>query len=272
MSRPCKLTLNHPSAQLSKEVQGICLPLFEGFGINAFSYSRVFPDGSRSELWSDPDALHHTFINKKYIAQNYTPDNYNNNERYVYLMSKASQSREEMGKMYVKQLLDQREIFDHDNCFLIVNKMPELCEYFIFYTSKQFETGVNFYLNHLHQLENFSSEFKEKAAKLIQLVDTDKIVKPWRERSTNDPNIQTVSKSVNVKQETFPSLLTKREKQVAQHIIEGKTALESAILLGISKRTVESYIDNIKNKYACNTKPQLVAELIASNWYEDKVD
>lgn len=51
--------------------------------------------------------------------------------------------------------------------------------------------------------------------------------------------------------------LSQREKECLKFLIDGKTAKETASLLGLSRRTIESYFENIKNKLSCETKQEV---------------
>jgi FixJ family two-component response regulator len=55
--------------------------------------------------------------------------------------------------------------------------------------------------------------------------------------------------------------LTAREKESAFWLFNGKTIPEIALILNISKRTVEKFITSIKNKFDCCTLFQLGNEL-----------
>ena len=60
------------------------------------------------------------------------------------------------------------------------------------------------------------------------------------------------------------SLLSQRERQCLELLLQGKTAKETAAHLGLSRRTVESYFQTIKQKLRCSNKGQLfsIAELL----------
>jgi DNA-binding CsgD family transcriptional regulator len=55
------------------------------------------------------------------------------------------------------------------------------------------------------------------------------------------------------------STLTKRESECLYYLARGKTAQEIADMIFISRRTVEKHIENIKYKFNCKTKSQLIA-------------
>lgn len=56
--------------------------------------------------------------------------------------------------------------------------------------------------------------------------------------------------------------LTPREVECGKWLILGKTAEETATILGLSRRTVEDYLASMKVKLGCNNKVQLAVELI----------
>lgn len=60
--------------------------------------------------------------------------------------------------------------------------------------------------------------------------------------------------------------LSKREKECLNQIVRGKSARAIADLLGLSKRTVEGYLENIKNKLNVSTKSELIAKIFDKNF------
>lgn len=55
--------------------------------------------------------------------------------------------------------------------------------------------------------------------------------------------------------------LTCREAQVIQYLAQGKNTVEIAIILRVSKRTLESHIINLKMKFNCSTLFQLALKI-----------
>lgn len=53
------------------------------------------------------------------------------------------------------------------------------------------------------------------------------------------------------------SLLSLRERECLELLLQGKTAKETAVALDLSHRTVESYFEHIKKKLKCSNKGQL---------------
>lgn len=52
--------------------------------------------------------------------------------------------------------------------------------------------------------------------------------------------------------------ISQREKEVIFYLIRGKTAKEIALMLGLTYRTVERYMDALKIKFDCSSKSQLI--------------
>lgn len=55
--------------------------------------------------------------------------------------------------------------------------------------------------------------------------------------------------------------LTERQLQCAEYLLQGKTAREIAELLGLSRRTVEYYLSNIKSKLECKNKAEMILKI-----------
>ncbi|MCD6040009.1 MAG: helix-turn-helix transcriptional regulator [Gammaproteobacteria bacterium] len=62
--------------------------------------------------------------------------------------------------------------------------------------------------------------------------------------------------------ETGKEYLTKREAEILLYILQGHPAKKIGQLLGISFRTVESYISMLKLKFRCDRKNELISMCI----------
>ena len=58
------------------------------------------------------------------------------------------------------------------------------------------------------------------------------------------------------------SILTKREKEVFELLINNKTTTEIAIILGISEKTVRNHISNSMQKLGVKGRASAVIELL----------
>ena len=83
-----------------------------------------------------------------------------------------------------------------------------------------------------------------------------------------DANVQ-INFLNSLKPKQYPAAsrgeLTLREKECLFYLRRGMTAKEIARPLGLSHRTVEHYIDKIKNKLGCRTRSELICAAIDMN-------
>lgn len=61
--------------------------------------------------------------------------------------------------------------------------------------------------------------------------------------------------------------LTSRECECVFLLIRGKSAKEIGVLLSLSKRTIESYIENIKNKMNCKNKAEILVKAVLNGYH-----
>lgn len=52
---------------------------------------------------------------------------------------------------------------------------------------------------------------------------------------------------------------SRREADCLVHFLHGKTANETGLALGLSRRTVEFYVKNMRQKVGCRTKAELIS-------------
>ncbi|MBK2084699.1 helix-turn-helix transcriptional regulator [Francisella adeliensis] len=72
-------------------------------------------------------------------------------------------------------------------------------------------------------------------------------------------------KNLRLTQQSFIDLydinITNREKDISLQLASNKTSKQIALSLGLSYRTVEQYIDNLKNKFGVFSKQDLESKL-----------
>jgi DNA-binding CsgD family transcriptional regulator len=67
--------------------------------------------------------------------------------------------------------------------------------------------------------------------------------------------------------EDYPgATLTPREAQCMVHLLQGKTQAKVAEAMGLSRRTIEFYVRNMKLKLGCETQPELIEFVYGSEF------
>lgn len=70
-------------------------------------------------------------------------------------------------------------------------------------------------------------------------------------------------------QKAYQCGLSKRETECLFYLLDGCTAKEIAAPLKLSHRTVERYIENMKNKLGCSTVSELIVKVLQNEINKD---
>jgi len=74
---------------------------------------------------------------------------------------------------------------------------------------------------------------------------------------------------MSVKKDTYlGAKLSYRQSQCLYHLLRGKSAAVTGKILGLSQKTVEYYIDEIKNKMMCGTKTEIIEKSIERGYFD----
>lgn len=61
---------------------------------------------------------------------------------------------------------------------------------------------------------------------------------------------------------SFDKKLSPRESECMFYLLRGKTSKQIAEILNLSARTVEQYVNSLKNKLSCSTKSDLISKML----------
>ena len=98
--------------------------IFHGYPVNSYSFSRLFKNGMRIEIWSDFLALEHTMVLNKFLPRKNTTVFYPGifTKRFFYLESHIDGMPVHDRIKYKNQLNSLKEIFDYTRPINIVEK------------------------------------------------------------------------------------------------------------------------------------------------------
>lgn len=119
-------------------------------------------------------------------------------------------------------------------------------------------------VNELPVLKRFCRFFEEEAGSVIDGVESDPILLLPFLNSRFDTSEESFGLSEQSRAVLFSQMgvkqpkLSTREKECLRLCIEGESARSIAHNLSLSRRTVESYLDNIKVKMNCYSKSELI--------------
>lgn len=254
------LRKNHPALYAPKHVQNICKPLFQNSLINYFEYVKVYNNGKGVRLDTKNGFLPYLHRNNNYLDLN-TLDK---NNRIQFISMNCLPSGIDERSLSTINLFSNK--FDLDNIFTFRKNSGDVLELASFGTSRGKDWSIaNYYYSHIDYLENFIRYFKTQAKNIIELLEKPHNILTFNRHtnhveyfsSTNNQNKSNIF--INVWTDSYADTvsLTRREWDCMKLLAHGKTAKETAYVLNISYRTVESYIDTLKHKLHCTNKSLL---------------
>ncbi len=249
-----KLKNDHPFLTTSQDVKEIIKPL-QRFDINFFGYKLCYKDGSRFYLNSDAEFMRYYFNKECYTYAN--TESYPADSRpRIALWSTVGQE-----ELYD----DVRERFDYDHGLYLIIPGKDYFELFSFATSSKNDFVLNQYFASFEFFLGFTAYFNDKANAIISKAEQSRILAPVRQIELGMPFEQKqLDTAVNALKKTNSESinLSARQWECARHLIEGKTVGQMADATGLSARTIEFYLANLRKKLQCRNKAQLIVKLL----------
>ncbi|MBY0281440.1 MAG: helix-turn-helix transcriptional regulator [Alphaproteobacteria bacterium] len=234
----------------------VCRPLFDNFMITQFFYIKIFNDNNTrlyvcsEKKWME-SYIQNNFQDDLPHMQTYLPENLN------YSLWAGFKKDTVYNAVYDLNIWNGFNIYEKEGTSTVT---------YAFATTPLNEEMINFYINNLNVLREFIFYFKRKAANIIDTSDPSKLIVSKNKNPTFNidsrfvknfslkSNLQTFSFKGKLLNITFSN----RETACLYQLTTGKTSKEIGKLLGISPRTVESYINNVKEKTGYRNKSELI--------------
>ncbi len=243
---------------MAPSVEEISKVFCHHFGITHFWYTRFFPGGEYLGLG-----------NETTWTQNfYDKDLYNVPNLLIHNLKNAPLHQESSfiwDDMYTEKcvLLNELRNFNIGNIFSVVIKNDIFAETFTFASACADTQVMHFYIRHIDIIKNFCSSFKEKGSPLIQQCNLKEMPSLSGQKIfLREPEPPSWQQSITSFYQEITGTATlpysKREGECLFHLSAGKTAKEMAREMGLSFRTVEYYIANIKKKTGHKKQTDLV--------------
>ncbi len=254
----------------SSPINKITKPLKKHLGINFFGYHRIDNKGKYVVLTDHPAWAEYYLENKLFQSDPFLrhPREYSNGISFfgdVNLEKKAFPDTLNVA---------WRKITKSTDGIVLIEKNKDVVEFFIFAGNHPANNGFNkLFLNHLPLLRAFSDHFKKEARSILVKQTEENFSLPfsWETAGncspTFDPKIE-VSKQkqflASIGHEEILNkvhTLTPREMDCLKQLHNGTTSVKGvAAELSLSPRTVEYYLENIKNKLDCWNKEDLAVK------------
>ncbi len=242
--------------RLSDQILPIVSPLIDAFNLSQFCYFFVTQKGHAACLSSHPEWTefyhyndlfkHNPFLrNPKHLPEGVFFSENIREERYL-------------------ESKNQARKFGIGDSILMASKIEGKWEGFSF-NLKAIDENCALLMNELPLLKQFCREFKQKARKAIldlaaEPIDLLTLIgEAYHQPSITSPYLSQRKRAKLLSQLQIPiPHLSKREKECLILYLQGETARSIGAYLSLSHRTVEDYLENIKNKLNCFDKTELL--------------
>ena len=246
-------------------VKEICKPLTEYLGIRFFGYMKLYNDCSYLLLHNG----YNDFI-RKHMETIRGQDAHFKNE---FRNTLADGPNFFLWPIKYKTLSPISSLHDEFNIwhgFSINYRHPEYIEHFAFAFNKNADDKSHFYLQNASLLAKFCDYFKIQVYDLIDCANKNKLaiyedkfdisclekIEIKRKEFFDEINKPNNRQLINQNGDLIK--LTKREADCMSIFMQNRTIKEIGKHLELSPRTVERYIENVKQKLGVNYKSQLV--------------
>jgi DNA-binding CsgD family transcriptional regulator len=239
---------SHYFMKVGNDLNQVMAPVLSEHGINFFRYFKLNADGSRVHLCNNSDWTNHFYKEGLYKVawyDRYEPS-YHASNRSIW-DEKVLTSDNIVG-------IHARTIFDIHHGFSVIKAHDNYCEVFDFATTQDNTEINNLYKRSPESLDDIIFFFRNKARSLILDANKNIISLPMEmklrksELDTKVLNHANISKYF-IDTDNGETYLTRREYDCVSLWFCGKTAKQIGAILGMSFRTVETHLENVKGKF-----------------------
>ncbi|MBS0653081.1 MAG: autoinducer binding domain-containing protein [Verrucomicrobia bacterium] len=247
----------------SDRIKRATCSLRDHFGISYFTYHRIDKEGKYTVLVDRPDWAEHYVEEKYFLDDPFLREMGVYNSGFCFLEDHGSEER------YKRVLKAGSEKFHLDTSVLLIEKRADAVEFFGYCGNRSSCLLDKLYLNHPELLRSFGSYFKAQLNDVLREMEGEagflkelkgedffcpELIQPSIKQELQCAYLKGIGKEQDVLR---AGLLSQREKECLKMLIQGKSAKETAAALNLSSRTVESYLENAKNKLSCFSKQDL---------------
>lgn len=263
------LNANHPFINVSKHLATLCQPLLS-LGIHHFSYMKHFADGRRFNLSNKPQWIEDYFNLALYNSSLFENLPLKPHSKFDIWIGDYDLDVYRHGKLY----------YNTSHAITITEANCKFREIFLFSTTPDNPHAINDLVNHIDVLYHFIVYLKDQAFDLFINAENNRLLLPGINNLIQAPfSNQSLNKVIrNFYQSTrvykyaieFENgnkvKITNREIDCLSHLLQNRNAAETAKIMNLSRRTVESYLDNIRLKLNCDSKSELYQQIVSDKY------
>jgi LuxR family quorum-sensing system transcriptional regulator SolR len=242
---------NNIAIESSIDLEHISQPL-KKTGIELFGYHRLYNDGTEIMLCNDAIWTAY-YYNNKFTIENGVLEKVGL-DKFEYIIWPTEWPKCSMRKA--------KEISHISHLMSLKLNSENYCEFFGFATklnSIYCRNSINIFLNNIDVFKKFCLHFKKVASHILKICESNRIIPV-------NADYLSQNRLKNIRNKNYYTLgntiFSDRELDCIKYLLMGKTMREISEKLFISPRTVETHLENIKNKLGCNKKSEAISKLL----------
>jgi DNA-binding CsgD family transcriptional regulator len=265
------LNTKHPLLSISQQLAPLCEHL-KSLGIHQFSYIKKFADGKRLNLSNCPQWIDDYYNMDLYKSSLFEGLSLEPQSKFDIWLGDYDLEIYRHGKMY----------YNTSHSITITEANNKFSEIFLFATTPDNPHAINALANHIDLLYHFIAYLKDQGRKLFQeaekhrliltdcnpLTDLQQNIQPLNDLISKFYQSTRVYKYCLELQNGQKVNITDREIDCLSHLLQNRNASQTAKLMNLSRRTVESYLDNIRLKLACDSKSELYQQIVNDKYFK----
>lgn len=262
------LPANHYFFESAEKIQRICSPFFTQYQISFFDYARFYKQGDFYGLTVNADSFR-IFFELEYEPIHFCKDTFFENGKFYYHFS----TPQNFDGRYSFILKEVNKITKSDHGFILSKKQDDYIDTYFFCSSRPVNQAINYYLNLLPVFEKFLTYFQGEASELLNNADENRIILPskmlpdaWKNPPKEPAKFLQAFKNKNLIRRFSKSNkpeLTKRQIDCLLYLVKGLTLKEIAKETNLAPKTVEHYLNAVKDKLNCHSRSSLITTALS---------
>lgn len=247
---PVQLSTAHATFEARPKVREATKSFMDTFGFSYFQYLRVFADGSIGLLTTDTGLLEEVGAgvdDEPVVFSSYEEENAKQHT-YWFMWDETLPD-------YPVQLARQK--YNIRNGITMLRRHKNYYDMIAVAVNDELANPGTFYLNRMKPIENFITEFDMNNKDLLSIMDKHPIVLPKPYRDANYQKICLTDGRVDVAGKEGVTYVTAQELTCLRYLAQGATYKEIGRLMNVSPRTIETYIQRIKDRTGVHSRADL---------------
>lgn len=254
---------------MASQISRLLEPLSQNFKINTLAHVTIF-DNKLLLISSNTGWVESYVSNDIYNSDHYQDEISQMEQRDTFVIFRGDNKSKLTDTMHNNHMWHELSIYKRYSTHI---------EMWNFTTCKDNEQIVNFYINNITLFERFIVYFKNQASNVLDYTDNDKLLTRSNKIVLDNNNLHTRTKNHDfianttldyINTSAGKTHISSREVECLYLLSKGHTVKEIAQILDISPRTVDTYIERLKQKLQCNFKSELIQKFKSdlSKYYE----